>query len=236
MDGVALSAAYERHSLSLSANYQFQSQQLLLAQGAEGNGRSGDLVALGASRSVSLEMSLEIVVERAYARLRGKLGGEGVQFPAAASVPELGDFSPEAVSDRIVTFATSFLGAYLENHAEQPQDEAVSGFQQLIRDAIEEGFRQARDILASLSALSPQVGGIIDRTFELTMAKLDAFFANLRGWGGEGDVVELSGGGGMLSQLEYYEERVSVSFSLTYTEESRIVQSAGVGGGVDTAA
>ncbi|MBE7561029.1 DUF5610 domain-containing protein [bacterium] len=232
MDGVSLTAAYERQAFSLSANYQLQSEQLLLTGQPAGEGRgSGDVLAIGSSETLNLSVSLEIVVERAYARLQGRLGAEGVPTGDLPARPDLGDYSPEAVADRIVGFATGFLGAYLENHADEPQDEAVSAFQQLIRDAIEEGFRQARDILNSLSALSPEIGGVIDETFQLTMQKLDEFFARLRGEGSGGDVVQLSGG--PLAQLEYYEDRTSISLSLTYTRQSQLVEVAAPGQSVD---
>ena len=182
-------------------------------------------------------MSLDIVVERAYARLRGKLSGDGVATTGdTGAPPDLGDYSPDAVAGRIVDFATGFLGNYLDNHKDQNQSDAVDGFEKLIRDAIDEGFRQARDILNSLSALSPEIGDTIDQTYQSVLDKLDAFFAQLRGDQGQGgDVVDVGGApqSGQLSQLEYYEERTTVSLSLTYTQQSQTVQGNSTGQNVN---
>jgi hypothetical protein len=88
------------------------------------------------------------------------------------------DWSPEAVSDRIVAFATSFMGAYQSEHPDMAGEGLIDGFGSLMRDAIIEGFNQAKEILGALSVLSGDVADTVNRTFELTMQKLDAFLAS----------------------------------------------------------
>ena len=88
------------------------------------------------------------------------------------------DWSPEAVSDRIVAFATSFMGAYQSENSDLSGEGLIDGFGTLMRDAIIEGFNQAKEILGALSVLSGDVADTVNRTYELTMQKLDAYLAD----------------------------------------------------------
>ena len=51
----------------------------------------------------------------------------------------------------------------------------ISGFAELIKGAIEEGFASAKDLLAGLGEISPAVQAKIDETFDLTMQGIDSF-------------------------------------------------------------
>ncbi len=86
-----------------------------------------------------------------------------VDEQAAAEASELisagGEFSPEAVSDRIVNFAKSISGGDTEKYG-------------LLKDAIEKGFNEAREILGgSLPEIS-------ETTYDLVMDKLDNWANN----------------------------------------------------------
>jgi len=74
-------------------------------------------------------------------------------------ISEGGKFSPEAVSDRIVNFAKSISGGDTEKYG-------------LLKDAIEKGFNEAREILGgSLPEIS-------ETTYDLVMDKLDNWANN----------------------------------------------------------
>lgn len=67
-----------------------------------------------------------------------------------------GEFSPETVSDRIVNFAKTISGGDTEKYG-------------LLKDAIEKGFNEAREILGgSLPEIS-------EKTYGLVMEKLDTW-------------------------------------------------------------
>ena len=85
------------------------------------------------------------------------------------------DFSPGATAQRIVDFSLSFFGAFQQNHADQEGRAQVANFAAMIKGAIEEGFASARDILAGLGEIAPEVQAGIDETFELTMRGIDDF-------------------------------------------------------------
>jgi hypothetical protein len=74
-------------------------------------------------------------------------------------VPE--EWSADNTSQRIVDFATAFLSIF-EGTGED--------FLSTIKAAIEEGFKQARDILGELP---DEVNSLIDDTYAKTMSKLD---------------------------------------------------------------
>ena len=220
MDAISASASYDRQSFLLQASFQYESQNASVQTTSGPNGRQ-DIVQLG-SQSMSIELSLEIVVERAQGRVASRMAPHVPEnAPAWGLRRQMDDFSPEAVSQRIVDFATGFLGAYLENHGDEPADAATTAFADLIRGAIEEGFDQARDILGAMSALSPEIADSIQQTFDLTMQRLDEFFAQLRG-DAPGDVVDLANipEGTM---IEAQQERISLSISLSYTRETQSV-------------
>jgi hypothetical protein len=80
-----------------------------------------------------------------------------------AGLPEY--WNAENTSQRIVDFATSFLGAFKGSGEE---------FLSMIKDAIEKGFAQAKDIMGDLP---DAVGKLVNTTHDLTMKKLDAWAA-----------------------------------------------------------
>lgn len=79
-----------------------------------------------------------------------------------AAMPDY--WSAENTSQRIVDFATSFLSAF--------EGDDKSEFFNTIRDAIKEGFKQAKELLGELPGA---VGGLVNKTYKLTMDKLDSF-------------------------------------------------------------
>ncbi len=79
-----------------------------------------------------------------------------------ADVPEY--WNAENTSQRIVDFATSFASVF-EGGSEE--------FYEKIKEAIDNGYKQARDTLGNLPGASAQ---LFNDTYELTMEKLDKHF------------------------------------------------------------
>lgn len=85
-------------------------------------------------------------------------------------------FSPEKTSERIVTFATSFMDAYSSIHPESPKIQLLSDFRTLIEDAIDSGFNEALGVLGNLP---DEVQSVMDETRSLITQKLDDYFSRL---------------------------------------------------------
>jgi hypothetical protein len=81
--------------------------------------------------------------------------------PVSSANPE--EWGADATSQRIIDFAVSFYGIF-----EGKGDEFLS----TIKTAIDEGFKQARDMLGDLP---DDVTSLINETYKQTMEKLDAW-------------------------------------------------------------
>lgn len=114
------------------------------------------------------------MVDKIIADLNERIG----ELPGFEGIENLdsADHTPEATADRIVAFATGFFPSYAERHAEEGEQAQLDGFMELIKGGIEEGFRQARDILEGLDVLNGQVKEGVDSTFDLVMQGLDTFY------------------------------------------------------------
>ncbi|MEW5692501.1 MAG: DUF5610 domain-containing protein [Candidatus Hydrogenedentota bacterium] len=94
-------------------------------------------------------------------------------------------FSPQAVAKRIVDFSTGFFEAYAQrgDNLPKPKNEVVDGFEKLIRGAIDEAFRQAREILGGVfeqGSLPTNIKTLIDDTYSEVQKGLKEFFDKLR--------------------------------------------------------
>jgi hypothetical protein len=90
------------------------------------------------------------------------------------------DFSPEGTAERIVAFSTQFLGTYQEQHPEMAAAESLTAFVDIISGGIEQGFAEAKDILADLKVLAGDMSNNIDKTYQLVQAGLQSFVEALR--------------------------------------------------------
>lgn len=125
-------------------------------------------------------------IEKTYGvQVDGTFGGFFVEHETAIDEPvdesALEDyFSPEKTADRIVTFATNFLDAYLDNHNDETDREGtLAEFRELIEGAIDKGFDQAREMLgASLNEVGE---GYLQETRGIITVKLDDYFSRLTG-------------------------------------------------------
>lgn len=91
-------------------------------------------------------------------------------------------FGPEATADRIVNFAVSFFPMFAADNPDLSHEEQVEAYRKLVEGAIDEGFREALQILG---ALPNEISAGIERTRSLVSEKLDVFFTNLAGEGAE---------------------------------------------------
>jgi len=123
-----------------------------------------------------LELLYKSAIDSLNEALEPEFGTEAIQNAANSGM----DFSPEAVADRIVSFATGFFGAYAGRHGDESQNEQLDGFMDLIGGAIEQGFAEAREILEGLSVLQGDIATNVDKTYDLIQQKLSDFSQSTR--------------------------------------------------------
>ncbi|MEL4400331.1 MULTISPECIES: DUF5610 domain-containing protein [Shewanella] len=85
------------------------------------------------------------------------------------------DTSPEATADRIVSFATQFFSVYQQQNSSMDFDSQLSGFMDVIGGAIDQGFKEATDILSGLKVLEGDIKAGVDETYSLVQQGLQAF-------------------------------------------------------------
>ncbi len=110
-------------------------------------------------------------IEAINEELAPAMGEQAIQRLADEGV----DTSPEATAGRIVDFATQFFALHQSQNASQSFDEQLSGFMDIIGGAIDQGFKEARDILSGLKVLEGDIAAGVDKTYELVQQGLKDF-------------------------------------------------------------
>lgn len=85
------------------------------------------------------------------------------------------DVSPEATADRIVSLTTGLFSRFQEANPELQGSELVDHFTDVIGGGILQGFGEAREILDGMGALTGDIAGNIDQTYDLVVEKLEQF-------------------------------------------------------------
>lgn len=93
--------------------------------------------------------------------LRGQFGDNAIQNAMGQ------DNTPEGTAGRIVALSTAFYGAYQKQHAGEDPEQMLSNFMATIKGGMEQGFKEARDILTGLNVLNGDIAGNVDKTYEL---------------------------------------------------------------------
>ncbi len=121
-------------------------------------------------RVVQENLGVEIARE-----LDSSLANLGLSLDTAGQM----DWSPESVADRIFSFTTSFFGTYRAQNPELSDEEAINGFEELVRGATQRGYEQAMGALEG-SEISEEVKPVAGETMEILMKKYDEYFNKLR--------------------------------------------------------
>jgi hypothetical protein len=82
------------------------------------------------------------------------------------------DYSPEATAQRIFQFATGFFEAFKQQHGDMGDEATVNHFLDVIKSGIDQGFKEAREILKGLGVLQGDIAANVDKTYELIQTKL----------------------------------------------------------------
>lgn len=206
------------------------------SSGAEGgNSRTQATAQLNSSIvQSSLQLSagnepLALVLKSAITgineRLAPEFGENAIQNAASQ------DNSPEGTAGRIVSLSTAFFQAFKEKNPELSDDAAAQKFLDTIKGGIEQGFKEAKEILQGLNVLQGDIASNIDKTYELVQQGL-AKFASDHGLGGDGADGATKGdetagntgvtGGVTRAQVTITETRsTTISYSASTTNNSR---------------
>ena len=85
------------------------------------------------------------------------------------------DTSPEATADRIVSFATQFFSIHQQQNSGMSLSDQLDSFMGIIGGAIDNGFKEAKDILSGLKVLQGDIADGVDKTYGLVQEGLQAF-------------------------------------------------------------
>lgn len=129
---------------------------------------------LGA-RDQPLALLLRTAIDRLNEQLEPELGPNAIQSTVDSGV----DTSPEATAERIVSLSTAFYGAFQRQHPDEA--EPLARFMDVIREGIDRGFSEAREILDGLQVLQGGIASNIDKTYELVQQGLSSFEQRLGG-------------------------------------------------------
>lgn len=119
----------------------------------------------------SMALLYRAAIEAINEELAPTMGENAVQKNAEEGI----DYSPEATAERIVSFATQFFSVHQQQNQSMGFEEQVSSFMVKIGDAIDQGFKEASDILSGLKVLEGDIADGVDQTYELIQQKLAQF-------------------------------------------------------------
>ena len=160
--------------VSTQLNFAAYSAQLTVRKDEQGASGVRDQLAIGGNGPMDARQTIEIVTERAMAKLQAVVADarEALGLPEGKSL----DLSAEATANRIVEFALNFFDNFRANNESIEDDgEARQAFIDLVGPAIQQGIDEARDILGALQALTPEAGEKIDAISSIIQERLDAF-------------------------------------------------------------
>lgn len=154
-----------------SIQYESSFTRLTHTEESDG-GKITDVLEFG-STSLTFTQSTNIVLERAYDKLRGIVDGARADLgiPEGAQI----DTSAEATAGRIIDFALGAFEAFQKNHNELGGEDARRAFADFIGAAIHQGISEAQEILGVLNALNPEVDAKIGDISSIITQRLEAF-------------------------------------------------------------
>lgn len=118
---------------------------------------------IGKTRDEFLEMTKDVQEEEKKSKID-------------ALVEKLDDYwKPDAVAGRIFDFATGLFEGYKERHG--VGTEQLDKFYEMIKEAVEEGYKQAKDMLG---ALSEEVTGVLEDTMNKFGEKFEGWYKKMR--------------------------------------------------------
>jgi len=87
------------------------------------------------------------------------------------------DNTPEGTASRIVSLSTAFYEAYKQQHPGEDETETLNNFIDTLKKGVDQGFKEARDVLQGLKVLNGDIASNIDKTYDLVQQGFADFIA-----------------------------------------------------------
>lgn len=123
------------------------------------------------SQNDPLALVYKSAIESLNDTLKADFGENAIQAGASQ------DNSPEGTAGRIVSLTTAFFDAFKRQHPGEDESAVLQNFMDTIGSGIEQGFKEAREILTGLNVLKDGIAGNVDKTYELVQKGLADFKA-----------------------------------------------------------
>jgi hypothetical protein len=131
-----------------------------------------------ASLTVSLNSSnepLSVVLKTALTgineALKGDFGDNAIQNAVSQ------DNTPEGTASRIVSLSTAFYDAFKQQHPGEEEGDVLNKFIDTLKKGVDQGFKEAKDVLDGLKVLNGDVASNIDKTYDLVQKGFADFIA-----------------------------------------------------------
>ncbi|MRW91263.1 hypothetical protein GJ699_14815 [Duganella sp. FT80W] len=87
------------------------------------------------------------------------------------------DNTPQGTAGRIVSLSTAFYEAYKQQHPGEDEETTLNNFVATLKKGVDQGFKEARDVLQGLNVLNGDIASNIDKTYDLVQQGFDDFIA-----------------------------------------------------------
>ena len=163
---VAATYSYSSLSSTISAAYGGKAQDRLPSQAEARAQLNVSIVTVSMEVSIGaqnepLALLYRSAIDHLNEALREYFGPNAIENAAAQ------DNTPEGTAGRIVSLSTGFFEAFKRQHPGEDEVEVLKKFMHTIREGMERGFREAREILQGLGVLGGDIAASIDKTYEL---------------------------------------------------------------------
>jgi hypothetical protein len=121
-----------------------------------------------ASLTVSLNSSnepLSVVLKTALTGINEALKGDYGDNAIQNAVSQ--DNTPEGTASRIVSLSTAFYDAFKQQHAGEDEQDVLNKFIDTLKKGVDQGFKEAREVLDGLKVLNGDIASNIDKTYDL---------------------------------------------------------------------
>ncbi len=136
---------------------------------------SPDIVELS-PRAKDAMFSQSKIEQMMQEKLAKALEAEGIDLSEHQGI----DYSPDAVSQRIVDYSISLYGVFREQNEHLSEEESMNKFESTIRGAVSTGYGDAMKALEGIG-LPEEVTSMGEETMSMVHSRFDEFFAQKRG-------------------------------------------------------
>jgi hypothetical protein len=121
------------------------------------------------SQNDPLSLVYKSAIENINEALKPTLGDNALQNATSQ------DNSPEATAGRIVSLTTGLFDLYKKSFPNEDESTVLDRFTKVIQSGVDEGFKEARGMLDSMSVLNGSIADNINKTYDLVTKGLADF-------------------------------------------------------------